>query len=227
MRRFKSLRLAKISALGVVAIVAGLFLLIFLFIDHNINPAIISFSQAKIQAIAINSLSDAVKKTLGTNIKYTDFVNVLTDKNGNVAMLQANTMKMNDLAAQVSDMAQETIRSKGDEGIDIPLGTITGSKLLAGMGPKIRIRIISFPAVSTDFDSELVSSGINQTRHKIYLTLRARIRIAIPLNTADIDVESRVPVTETIIVGDVPQTYVNVDDTDQMLNLVPLIKYYQ
>ncbi|HHZ13519.1 MAG: sporulation protein YunB [Caldicoprobacterales bacterium] len=222
MRRFKSLRLAKISALGVVAIVAGLFLLIFLFIDHNINPAIISFSQAKIQAIAINSLSDAVKKTLGTNIKYTDFVNVLTDKNGNVAMLQANTMKMNDLAAQVSDMAQETIRSKGDEGIDIPLGTITGSKLLAGMGPKIRIRIISFPAVSTDFDSELVSSGINQTRHKIYLTLRARIRIAIPLNTADIDVESRVPVTETIIVGDVPQTYVNVDDTDKMLNLVPL-----
>jgi sporulation protein YunB len=222
LRRFKSLRLAKISALGVVAIVAGLFLLIFLFIDHNINPAIISFSQAKIQAIAINSLSDAVKKTLGTNIKYTDFVNVLTDKNGNVAMLQANTMKMNDLAAQVSDMAQETIRSKGDEGIDIPLGTITGSKLLAGMGPKIRIRIISFPAVSTDFDSELVSSGINQTRHKIYLTLRARIRIAIPLNTADIDVESRVPVTETIIVGDVPQTYVNVDDTDKMLNLVPL-----
>lgn len=222
MRRFKSLRLAKISALGVVAIVAGLFLLIFLFIDHNINPAIISFSQAKIKAIAINSLSDAVKKTLGTNIKYTDFVNVLTDKNGNVAMLQANTMKMNDLAAQVSDMAQETIRSKGDEGIDIPLGTITGSKLLAGMGPKIRIRIISFPAVSTDFDSELVSSGINQTRHKIYLTLRARIRIAIPLNTADIDVESRVPVTETIIVGDVPQTYVNVDDTDKMLNLVPL-----
>ncbi len=222
MRRFKSLRLAKISALGVVAIVAGLFLLIFFVIDHNINPAIISFSQAKIQAIAINSLSDAVKKTLGTNIKYTDFVNVLTDKNGNVAMLQANTMKMNDLAAQVSDMAQETIRSKGDEGIDIPLGTITGSKLLAGMGPKIRIRIISFPAVSTDFDSELVSSGINQTRHKIYLTLRARIRIAIPLNTADIDVESRVPVTETIIVGDVPQTYVNVDDTDKMLNLVPL-----
>jgi len=222
LRRLKSLRLVKISAFGVLALVAGLVLLIFLFIDHNINPAIISFSQAKIQAIAINSLSDAVKKTLGSNIKYTDFVNVLTDKNGNVAMLQANTMKMNDLAAQVSDMAQETIRSKGDEGIDIPLGTITGSKLLAGMGPKIRIRIISFPAVSTDFDSELVSSGINQTRHKIYLTLRARIRIAIPLNTADIDVESRVPVTETIIVGDVPQTYVNVDDTDQMLNLVPI-----
>ena len=221
MRGFRKLRLAKLGILGTLAIILGIALLLFFFIDYNINPAIITFSQARIQSIALTALSDAVKETLGTNIKYTDFVNVLTDKNGNVAMIQANTMKMNDLAAQVTNIAQETIRSKGDEGISIPLGTITGSKLLAGAGPRINVKIISFPAVSTDFDSEFENSGINQTRHKIYLTLRARIRIAIPLNTADIDVDSRVPVTETIIVGDVPQTYINVDETDKMLRLVP------
>ncbi len=222
MRFFKRLHLAKIGILGTMLIVLGVALLLFLFIDRNINPAIITFSQARIQSIAVTALSDAVRETLGTNIKYTDFVNVLTDKNGNVAMIQANTMKMNDLAAQVQDIAQETIRSKGNEGIYIPLGTITGSRLLSGMGPNIPVKIISFPAVSTDFDSEFENSGINQTRHKIYLTLHARIRIAIPLSTADIDVSSRVPVTETIIVGDVPQTYVNVEDTDDMLNLVPI-----
>lgn len=222
MKVFRKLRLARIGALGIISIILGITLLLFFFIDRNINPAIISFSQARIQSIAITALSDAVKNTLGTNIKYTDFVNVLTDANGTVAMIQANTMKMNDLASQVSYMAQEIIQSKGDEGISIPIGTITGSKLLEGMGPNISVKIISFPAVSTDFDSEFENSGINQTRHKIYLTLRARIRIAIPLNTADIDVDSRVPVTETIIVGDVPHTYISVDETDKMLNLVPI-----
>ncbi|HZJ82709.1 MAG TPA: sporulation protein YunB [Clostridia bacterium] len=222
MRGFRSLRLAKISLLGIIGVILILALLIFFFIDRNINPAIITFSEAKIQSIAQTAISDAVKEVLGTNIKYTDFVNVLTDKNGNVAMLQANTIKMNDLASQTSDKVQETIRSKGNEGISIPIGTIFGSKLLAGLGPNIPIKIISFPAVSTDFDSEFENSGINQTRHKIHLILKARIRIAIPLNTADIDVSSRVPVTETIIVGDVPQTYVNVESTDDMLNLVPL-----
>lgn len=222
MKVFRKLRLARIGALGIISIILGIALLLFFFIDRNINPAIISFSQARIQSIAITALSDAVKNTLGTNIKYTDFVNVLTDANGTVAMIQANTMKMNDLASQVSYMAQEIIQSKGDEGISIPIGTITGSKLLEGMGPNISVKIISFPAVSTDFDSEFENSGINQTRHKIYLTLRARIRIAIPLNTADIDVDSRVPVTETIIVGDVPHTYISVDETDKMLNLVPI-----
>ena len=127
---------------------------------------------------------------------------------------------MNDLAAQVSNIAQRP-RSKGDEGIAIPLGTITGSKLLAGMGPKIPVRIISFPAVSTDFESEFEYSGINQTCHKIYLTLQARIRIMPPKHRRYKHF-SRVPVTETIIVGDVPHTYINVDDKGDMLNLVPL-----
>lgn len=221
MKGFRSLPSIKVSFFGTLAIIMGIALLIFIFIDRNINPAIITFSEAKIRAIAQTSISDAVKETLGTNIKYTDFINVLTDSNGDVTMIQANTMKMNDLASQVSDLAQETIRSKGNEGISIPLGTITGSKLLAGMGPQIHVRIISFPAVSTDFDSEFENSGINQTRHKIYLTLRAQIRIAIPLNTADIDVSTRVPVTETIIVGAVPQTYINVDETNRALQLVP------
>lgn len=221
MRGLKSLRSVKLGLMGIISIILVLALLIFFFIDRNINPAIITFSEAKIQSIAQAAITDAVKEVLGTNIKYTDFVNVLMDSNGNVAMLQANTMKMNDLASQTSDKVQETIRSKGNEGISIPIGTIFGSKLLASLGPNIPIKIISFPAVSTDFDSEFENSGINQTRHKIYLILRARIRIAIPLNTADIEVSSRVPVTETIIVGDVPQTYINVDDTDRMLKLVP------
>lgn len=222
LRSFNKLPAIKLSLLGVLVIILVVTLLTFIFIDHNINPAIITFSEARIQAISQAAIIDAVKEIMGSSIKYTDFVNVLTDSQGNVTMIQANTMKMNDLASQVSEKAQEIIRSKGNEGISIPLGTITGSKLLAGMGPNIRVRVISFPAIATDFDSEFEYSGINQTRHKIYLTLKARIRIAIPLNTADIDVSLRVPVTETIIVGDVPHTYINVQDTEDMLNLVPL-----
>ena len=196
-------------------------LLIFLFIDNNINPAIITFSEASIQSIAQTAMNDSIKDILGSSIKYTDLINVLTDKDGNVAMIQANTMKMNSLASQTSQLVQEKVKSMGNQNIKIPLGTIFGSKLLAGWGPNIPVRVISFPSVSTDFDSEFEQSGINQTRHKIYMVMRAKVRIAIPLNTADIDITSRVPVTETIIVGDVPNSYINVEDIEDMLNLVP------
>lgn len=196
-------------------------LLIFLFIDNNINPAIITFSEATIQSIAQTAMNDSIKDILGSNIKYTDLINVLTDKDGNVAMIQANTMKMNSLASETSQLVQEKVVSMGNQNIKIPLGTIFGSKLLAGWGPNIPVRVISFPSVSTDFDSEFEHSGINQTRHKIYMTMRAKVRIAIPFNTADIDIITKVPVTETIIVGDVPNSYVNVENLEDMLNLIP------
>ena len=196
-------------------------LLIFLFIDNNINPAIITFSEASIQSIAQTAMNDSIKDILGSSIKYTDLINVLTDKDGNVAMIQANTMKMNSLASETSQLVQEKVVSMGNQNIKIPLGTIFGSKLLAGWGPNIPVRVISFPSVSTDFDSEFEHSGINQTRHKIYMTMRAKVRIAIPFNTADIDIITKVPVTETIIVGDVPNSYVNVENLEDMLNLIP------
>jgi sporulation protein YunB len=220
----KSFRRSHINKISILFFLVGIIiivLLIFIFIENNINPAVITFSEASIQSIAQTAMNDSIKQVLGSSIKYTDLVNVLTDKNGNVAMVQANTTTMNSLATQTSQLVQEKVKSMGNENIQIPLGTIFGSKLLAGWGPNIRIRVISFPSVSTDFDSEFEDSGINQTRHKIYMVMQAKVRIAIPFGTADIDISNRVPVTETIIVGDVPNSYVNVDNTEDMLNLIP------
>ena len=101
------------------------------------------------------------------------------------------------------------------------MGSITNSKLLSGRGPDIKVRIIPVGSVSTDFSDEFIQAGINQTRHKIYLELKTQVRIIVPLGSDIINVSTRVPITDTIIVGDVPDSYVNVDNEDQMLNLVP------
>ncbi len=90
------------------------------------------------------------------------------------------------------------------------------------MGPDIRVRMTPVGSVSVDFTDEFHAAGINQTRHKIYLLLKTQVKIVVPLGSEVINVSTRVPISESIIVGDVPQTYVNVADEDQMLNLVPI-----
>ncbi len=201
-----------------IALTAALF---FLVIDQGIKPTIVEMSEAKVEYIAIQAMNNAVKEILGSNIKYTDLVNVLTDNEGKISMLQQNTIMINALASETSSMAQAEIRSLGEQGIQVPIGAITRSKMLAGTGPNVNVRIIPIGAVSTDFDTEFVSAGINQTRHKIYLILKAQVRIVVPLGSEVIQVATRVPITETIIVGEVPLYYVNVDDKGQMLNLIP------
>jgi len=205
----------------VIAVLLITVVLLFILIDLGIKPTIIAMSEAKVEYIAVLAMNNAVSKILGSNIKYTDLTDVLTDKDGKITMIQYNTILINTLARETSTVAQDEIRSLGEEGITVPLGAITKSKLLSGMGPDIPVKIIPVGSVSTDFSDEFRQAGINQTRHKIYLELKTQVRIVVPLGSEIINVSTRVPITETIIVGDVPNSYVNVDNEDQMLNLIP------
>lgn len=195
--------------------------LIFLFVDQAVTPTIIVMSEAKVRYITVSAMNEAVKEILGEGIIYTDLINVRVDNEGKIAMMQANTIKMNILATDTSRIAQETIATMGAEGILIPLGAIFGSDLVAGLGPRINVEMIPIGAVATDFATEFQHAGINQTRHLIYLVMNAQVRIVVPLGSELISISTRVPVTETIIVGEVPQNYFNTDMMNEGFPFMP------
>ena len=99
--------------------------------------------------------------------------------------------------------------------------TISGSPLRAGRGPEMLVKVVPVGSVSSEFVTEFRTAGINQTRHKVYIRIRANMRIVIPTGAREVEVVAQVPVAETVIVGQVPQSYVNVDSTEDMLNLLP------
>ncbi len=134
--------------------------------------------------------------------------------------MQANTIMMNRLASDVALTVQETIRSIRASSIKVPLGNIFGSQLLAQYGPAINIDVTPIGRVNVDFFTEFEDSGINQTRHKIYLLVRTEIQTIVPFSSSTILVESMVPIAETIIVGRVPENYINVPEKD-LINIIP------
>lgn len=206
----------------VIVIIVMVISLLFILVDRAIKPTIIAMSEAKVEYIAILAMNNSVSKVLDSDINYTQLSNVILDKNGKISLIQYDTIIINKLARETSTLAQDEIRSLGEEGITVPLGSVTRSKILSGMGPDIRVRMTPVGSVSVDFTDEFHAAGINQTRHKIYLLLKTQVKIVVPLGSEVINVSTRVPISESIIVGDVPQTYVNVADEDQMLNLVPI-----
>lgn len=206
----------------VIGIIVMVISLLFILVDRAIKPTIIAMSEAKVEYIAILAMNNSVSKVLDSDINYTQLSNVILDKNGKISLIQYDTIIINKLARETSTLAQDEIRSLGEEGITVPLGSVIRSKILSGMGPDIRVRMTPVGSVSVDFTDEFHAAGINQTRHKIYLLLKTQVKIVVPLGSEVINVSTRVPISESIIVGDVPQTYVNVADEDQMLNLVPI-----
>lgn len=193
----------------------------YVLIDNSIRPTLLSLSEARLRAIAVKAMNEAVRETVGSDISYSDLINIQKDDQGNITIVNANAVLMNNLAASTAIAAQDKILNIGEQGISIPLGTVLGGQLLTGRGPEIVVRVEPVGSVSTDFKTEFEDAGINQTRHKIYLVLNAIVRILVGSTAQTVEISSQVLISETIIIGDVPQSFVNVDNTDDLLNLLP------
>ncbi len=200
----------------VLIVVLGSWLLV----EINLRPVITELSESRVKAVAVTAMSDTILDTIG-QLEYSDLVEVKYDDNGNISMLQANTVNINKLSHQVTRAVQERIGELGRLGVDVPVGAILGGPLVAGEGPALHVSIVPAGTVSTEFKSEFTGAGINQTRHRLILVMKAAMRVVAPVGGGYVEAVSQVPVAETIIVGKVPDSYVNVDETEKMLNLLP------
>ena len=120
------------------------------------------------------------------------------EANGAVYYLEADSSKLNTLAADCAICAQEKIASLGEQGVSIPIGTVSGIPLFTGMGPNLVMKFTPAGAVQSTFSSKFTSAGINQTLHRITLTLKATVRIILPGDAYIVSIETQAPISESI-----------------------------
>ena len=167
--------------------------------------------------LAVSSARDTVVLAVNTIVQdiMTDpgfepsgLVDLEKDRDGNVTAVSTNVAAVNTLATAVLDRA---VRQTADRRISVgvPLGNLAGSTLLAGRGPKIPVELIMLSSSVAGFHSELTEAGINQTRHRILLELRVEVSLLMPWRTVDTEVDTEILVSETVIVGRVPESYLD------------------
>ena len=204
-----------------LVLVLLLLLIALLLADRNVKPLVFALAQARSAAMASQVLSGAMAEALGDGVGYDELMNVRMDAKGQVALLSANTVRMNILADRAGAAAMRRLDSMTSEEVSVPLGSALGLTLFAGRGPRIPVSIVPVGSVSTSFKTEFEACGINQTRHKVYLELTASIRIVIPTGAKTTEVADNMLVAESIIVGAVPEGFVGYDLTADELNMVP------
>ena len=107
--------------------------------------------------------------------------------------------------------------------IKVPIGAISGTKILSGTGPNINIKVMPVGSIDTEIKTEFESKGINQTVYRIYHNLICEIKIIMPYESISRKIENQILLVETGIVGDVPETYYNLEgingeDTLQLIH---------
>ena len=150
------------------------------------------------------------RKVSDGNYDYDYFVSLEKDEEGNITAIKTNMARINSFSSQVLQDVVAAFDS-GRLNINIPLGNLLGTSLTLGKGPNVPVDIIMLTSSYTDYKNELISAGINQTRHQIKLEVVVDIDILVPWDTMSTQVVSEALIAETIIVGKVPETYVDTE----------------
>ncbi len=214
-RRRRPIRLLILGICLTVCLLAAILLLI----NHNMRPALAAIAEARITSLAVSAMNDAIMERMDKG-SYSSLITAY-DNGSKVYMIQADTRQMNLLASDCCAAAQTRIAAMGEQGVSVPLGTISGITFLSGRGPGVKVTFTPVGSVQSDFESELVSSGINQSLYRVSIRLTSTIRLIMPGVSRSISVNAKAAVAESIIVGDVPQAYTNVANEEDLLNLIP------
>ena len=200
-----------------IALAAGV-----LTVEKNLTHVVLSLAQAQARAMAVKVLNQSAEELLASGeVTYDSLMKVVTDGQEQVRLIQANTPEMNRLASRVSLLAQSKLLERGDQHVRVPLGSALGMTLFAGAGPKISVRVLPVGSVHAEFHTDFQTAGINQTRHRVSLVLTAQVQLVLPTGSKKVAVSTQVAMAESIIVGEVPDTFTDVGNDMDMLDLVP------
>ena len=130
---------------------------------------------------------------------------------GKIIAINANIIELNKLSSEISYKIQEKLNNLDKVSVRIPLGQVMGLNVFSGYGPDIDIKLVPMGNIETKFDTEFASEGINQTKHTIYMNIQSIITVVAPFIGSSVQCNSTVTVAETIIVGDIPETYYNIE----------------
>ena len=192
----------------------GVLVVLVLFIQFSVGPMVGALAKARVENRASYIINEAIEAQLRSDdIDYENIVFLEKNVNGSITALKTNINEINRLKTQILSVIDTMLLDLDVNEIGLPLGSLILPELFSGVGPKLPIKVLSISASDADFRNEFSAAGINQTSHRITMDVTITMTVLTPIGTESVTVTSGMVVAETVIVGSVPESYVNVKPT--------------
>lgn len=178
--------------------------------DMALRPQLVALSEAQVKNHLTRIANQSVTQALAAQeLSYSDMVSLQAA--GSLSTLVTDTAALNRLRVSVLEDIITQIGSVDSKALGVPLGALTGIDLLSALGPRLPVQVVSVASADGRYRNDFTSAGINQTLHRILLDVTITAKLLLPGGVVEVTVSAPVCVSETIIVGQVPQTYVGVN----------------
>lgn len=202
MRRHLQRLFYRLLLLLVIVIVA------FLMLRSRYRDIVTELAQTQVKNATSDLTNDAIAEQIERGeIRYDRIVYFEKDLDGRITALKTNMSEVNRLKTEILNIINDEILALDTADIGIPLGSLFLPEFFSGKGPAIPVHILSIRNSDAAFESKFSQAGINQTLHQLTMLVSVDVSVLVMGQTASFTVTTEVVVAETVIVGDVPSTY--------------------
>ena len=201
----------KLYRLFVIVLMIPVVFLIFLTLFRiKYNSSIKQLAKTQVTNATSDLINDAIDTQIEIgNIQYERIVYFEKDLEGRITALKTNMSEINRLKTDILGIINDEILALDVDTLGISVGSLLFPEIMAGRGPEIPVQIIAIRNSDASFESKFTEAGINQTMHQLSMNVVIDVSILVLGRTESFTVSSQVVVAETIIVGDVPDTYLH------------------
>jgi len=192
-----------------------IFIIVLILVIYTYNfifvPILSQLGNARASQVGQYVINQAINEIIDSNKKI-NLVTIEKDNEGKITAVNPDVALMNSLKSEIAITVSRKLNETTNSKLRIPLGNISGISLLSNVGPKISFNLVPYGKTDVDFLTTFSEAGINQTRHRV--DVKVVLNVALLLANKAISstkIETTVPISETIIVGDVPSSYTNLE----------------
>lgn len=198
----------KIKAIAAILTLILLFTGAFFYFNKQAHEVIDQLTRATISnrlTVKMNAAFDELMASFDD--EYSSYVHIERNSSGEITLITADMIKINKLMAQYSTIVQSHVSEIEEDDITVPMLAFTGWPLISTLGADIKLDIVAVGDAPCSYRSEFKEVGINQTLHSIYIDVSAKVEIILPIDNIEVECPSSALVCESVIVGRVPQFY--------------------
>ncbi|WP_223299019.1 sporulation protein YunB [Paenibacillus darwinianus] len=194
-------------ALLILLLFAVLTVQTFVFIEKNLRPPLMTVATLRVKQIATESINEAISKQVAGESDYERLVEWKTNADGKISGFMLNYGEHMRITSETIETVQKTLGDIKQLPEYIPIGQALGSAIISSFGPRVPVRLEPIGAVKVDLNTRQTNAGINMILVEVFIRIRAEVAIIIPFDTKPETVQTEIPISYLLVVGDVPMYY--------------------
>lgn len=179
----------------------------FVFVERNLRDPLMNVAKIRVKQKATEAINTAITERIAQGTDLDRLIDWRTDNNGNISGFMLNYAEHMKIAGDAVQIVQNSLKNLQSIPEHIPIGLAVNSAILASFGPDVPVKFVPAGAVKVDLNTRKTDAGINMLLVEVYIRIIAEVTIIIPFDTKPEVVETEIPISYLLVVGDVPMYY--------------------